>query len=60
MKSENKKYLIVLLITAGIFVVVFGLVSVINQNRLENIDDFRWVAVLLDANPHPTVTKSKN
>jgi len=27
---------------------------------LENIDDFRWVAVLLDANPHPTATKSKN
>jgi len=27
---------------------------------LENIDGFRWVAVLLDANPRGTVAKSKN
>tara|TARA_B100001179_G_C18581104_1_gene399992 strand:+ start:829 stop:1662 length:834 start_codon:yes stop_codon:yes gene_type:complete len=41
MKSEKKKYLIVLLITTGIFVVVFGLVNMINANRLANIDDLQ-------------------
>ena len=41
MNTERKKYLIVLLITTGIFIVVFGLVALINNHRLANIDDLQ-------------------
>ena len=41
MNTDRKKYLIVLLITVGIFIVVFGLVALINTNRLANIDDLQ-------------------
>ncbi|MFT6361406.1 MAG: hypothetical protein ACJAV6_000574 [Candidatus Paceibacteria bacterium] len=41
MNTDRKKYLIVLLITVGIFIVVFGLVALINNTRLANIDDLQ-------------------
>ena len=41
MNNDYKKYLIVLLITAGIFIAVFGLVSFINGKKLANIDDLQ-------------------
>lgn len=41
MNSERKKYFIVLIITIGIFVVVFGLVNFLNNKRLENVDDLQ-------------------
>lgn len=41
MNPERKKYFIVLVITIGIFIVVFGLVNFLNNKRLENVDDLQ-------------------
>jgi|AntAceMinimDraft_6_1070360.scaffolds.fasta_scaffold13599_2 thiol-disulfide isomerase/thioredoxin len=41
MNIEHKKYLLVLLITIGIFLVVFGFVNFLNNNKLAHIDDLQ-------------------
>lgn len=38
MKTDKKKYIIVLLITIGIFIVVFMLVNFLNNKKIDNID----------------------
>ena len=51
MNPDKKKYLFVLIITIGIFIVVFGLVNFLNNQRLENLDDLqRGVTIDLIAN----------
>jgi thiol-disulfide isomerase/thioredoxin len=41
MSPDRKKYILVFLITLGIFIIVFGLVSIINRSKIENIDDLQ-------------------
>ncbi len=41
MNNDRKKYIIVFLITLGIFIVVFGLVSVLNQQKIRHIDELQ-------------------
>lgn len=41
MNSDNKKYIFVLFITIGIFLVVFGFVNFLNNKRVANIDDLQ-------------------
>lgn len=41
MNTDRKKYFIVLLITIGIFVVVFGLVSFLNAKKIAHVDDLQ-------------------
>jgi hypothetical protein len=51
MNSDKKKYLFVLMITIGIFIIVFGLVNFLNNQRLESLDDLqRKVTIDLIAN----------
>jgi len=41
MKNDYKKYTMVFLITLGIFILVFVLVSMVNDRKLESIDDLQ-------------------
>ncbi|MCI5051168.1 MAG: hypothetical protein MRY57_02580 [Candidatus Pacebacteria bacterium] len=41
MNKDGKKYIIVLLITIGIFIVVFGLVNFMNNQKLAHVDDLQ-------------------
>lgn len=41
MNTDRKKYLMVLLITTGIFIVVFGLVNYLNNQKIANVDDLQ-------------------
>ena len=41
MHSDRKKYISVFLITLGIFIIVFVLVSIINRSKIETIDDLQ-------------------
>jgi len=41
MNTDRKKYIIVFLITLGIFIVVFGLVNTLNNRKLASIDDLQ-------------------
>lgn len=41
MDNDRKKYGIVFLITLGIFIIVFGLVNLIDKQKIENIDDLQ-------------------
>jgi len=51
MNSDKKKYLFFLMITIGIFIIVFGLVNFLNNQRLESLDDLqRKVTIDLIAN----------
>jgi len=51
MNADQKKYIFVLMITIGIFIIVFGLVNFLNNQRLESLDDLqRKVTIDLIAN----------
>lgn len=41
MNKDNKKYIIVLLITTGIFIVVFGLVNFLNNQKIAHVEDLQ-------------------
>jgi thiol-disulfide isomerase/thioredoxin len=41
MNKDNKKYIIVLLITVGIFIVVFGLVNFLNNKKIAHVEDLQ-------------------
>lgn len=41
MNADKKKYIIVLLITVGIFIVVFGLVSFLNNKKIAHVGDLQ-------------------
>ena len=41
MNTDKKKYVIVLLITVGIFIVVFGLVNFLNNQKIAHVDDLQ-------------------